>query len=274
MENQEKNNIGQNNESNIPNISIEETAKKVAVKREKNIKLYILLFSIIGVTGVLIALFIVFRQFFNLKQVTYDETYSLYQYFSGVKVSYSGKVTLTNNGDITTVESGGEVADIHDAPIFFEKNKSEVLIPKSMQLLIPRSLNQNYKLNYFTRVVYDDEENINYFYKGKNKVYLEESFLYDGDDLYLFLMDVELTVGEKKYSLNPLSYAIVTYGGQVEIYDKKNDKYEVIEECLTNVIATGESFSINLSTDSVSYGDTSRLLFKSVDSLNVYKSDK
>lgn len=275
MENQENNNLNQNDKlSNVPNVSVEETAKKVAKKREKNIKLYIALFSIIGIIGVLIALFIVFRHFFSLKQVTYDETYSLYQYFSGVKVSYPGKATLTNEGNITTIESGDVVENIHDAPIFFEDKGGEILIPKSMQLLIPRYFNKNYKLNYFTNIVYDETTDIIYYKKGKKNIYLEDSFLYDGDNLYLFLMDVELAVGEKEYKLNPLSYVIVNYGGQVEIYDKKNDKYEVIDECLTDVIATSDQYKINLSKDAFSYGETSRLLFKSVDSLKVYESDR
>lgn len=272
MENQEKNNIEEMpTESNVPNVSVEETAKKVREKRENSKKLRILLFSIIGATIVLIGLFLVFSHFSGLKSYVYNEEYSLYQYFSGVKISYSGKVTLTNEGEITTVESDSGIDDIKDAPIYFEENNNEVLISRSMQLLIPRLINTNQKLKYFTKIIYDESSETVYFEQGKNKIYLENSFLYDGDNLYLFLMNVSLKVADKTYELSPLSYAIVNYKGQVEIYDKKNDKYEVIDLCETDVIGTYEDYVINLSTDMISYGESSRLLIKSVDSLDMYK---
>lgn len=282
MENQEKNNINneninnnvENGSSNILNVSVEETAKKVANKRDRRKKIVILLLSTIGVVSLLVALFIMFSRVSKFNQIVYNEDYSLYQYFSGVKISYTGKVTLTNEGDITTVESDEGVDNIKEAPIYFEDVNNEVLISKNMQLLIPRYIDKNYRLNYFSKIIYDNDSQTMYYQNGKNKVYLEDSFLYDGQDLYLFLMDVELVVGDKKYNLSPLSYVIVNYAGQVEIYDKKNDKYHMIELCPTDVIATHDDYSINLSTDSVSYGDTSRLLFKSVDNLELYKSSK
>jgi acetaldehyde dehydrogenase/alcohol dehydrogenase len=79
---------------------------------------------------------------------------------------------------------------------------------------------------------------------------------------------------DKVYELSPLSYVIVNYKGEVEIYDKKSDKYEMIELCEKDVIGTMGDYIINLSTDSVSIGDNSRLLIKSVDSLELYKSGK
>ena len=68
----------------------------------------------------------------------------MYQYFSGVKVSYEGKVVLTNNGDITTVESKDGISNINDAPVYFQDVTNEVLTTKNMQLVIPRLFNKNY----------------------------------------------------------------------------------------------------------------------------------
>ena len=59
-----------------------------------------------------------------------------------------------------------------------------------------------------------------------------------------------------------------------EIYDKKTDKYHMIELCEKDVLANLGEYTINLSTDTVSNGDNSRLLMKSVDGLEIYKSGK
>ncbi len=261
-------------ESNIPNVSIDETVKKVQKKRENNNKLRIILISIIGAIVLLIGLFLLFSHFSGLKKYEYNEEYSMYQYFSGVKVSYEGKVVLTNNGDITTVESKDGISNINDAPVYFQDVSNEVLTTKNMQLVIPRLFNKNYKLKFFTKLIYDDETNSVHYLMGKNKVQLEDSFLYDGNNLYLFLTNVVLMVNEKKYELSPLSYAIVNYMGEVEIYDKLNDKYHVIDLSEKDVVATMGDYNINLSTDMLSYKENSRLLIKSVDNLNEYNKDK
>lgn len=276
MEENQNKEVQMNNstESNIPNVSVEETAKKVAEKRENNKKLRIILFSIVGAIAVLVGLFLLFSHFAGMKTYTYNEEHAMYQYFSGVKSEYSGKVTLTNDGSITTVETKDGIADIKDAPIYFKDVEDKALITKSMQLMIPRLFNKNYKLMYFTELFYEKDSNTVYYMNRKEKVYLEDSFLYDGDNLYLFLTGVKLVVDKEEYELSSLSYAIVNYKDQVEIYDKLNDKYHIIETSENDVIATMGEYSINLSTDMISQGDNSRLLMKSIDALETYKKDE
>lgn len=275
MENQEKKNeevIINETVSNTPVVNIEESAKKANKKRENTNKLRIILFSIIGVIVVLIALFIVFSRFSNMNKFEYNAEYPMYQYFSGVKTSYTGKVTLINDGDITKVESNEGIMNINDAPIYYQDVDNKVLITKNMQLFFPHLFNKNYKLKYFTNVFYDTEMSSSYFEDGKKNVFLEEAFLYDGNNMYLFLTDISVQVLDEKYDLSPLSYVIVNYQGEVEIYDKKTDKYHMIELCEKDVLASLGEYTINLSTDTVSNGDNSRLLMKSVDGLEIYKS--
>lgn len=277
MENQEKKTeeiITNETVSNTPVVNIEETAKKANKKRENTNKLRIILFSIIGIIVVLIALFIVFSRFSNMNKFEYNAEYPMYQYFSGVKTSYTGKVTLVNDGDITKVESNEGIMDINDAPIYYQDVDNKVLITKNMQLFFPHLFNKNYKLKYFTNVFYDTEMSSSYFEDGKKNVFLEDAFLYDGNNMYLFLTDINVQVLDEKYDLSPLSYVVVNYQGEVEIYDKKADKYHMIELCEKDVLANLGEYTINLSTDTVSNGDNSRLLMKSVDGLEIYKSGK
>ena len=54
-------------------------------------------------------------------------------------------------------------------------------------------------------------------------------FLYDGKDLYFFLDEVTLIVGNKEITLSPMSYVSCSYLNMVEYYDYSNDKYVTIE---------------------------------------------
>ena len=248
---------------------LEDTTKKVHSKRENNKNLKIILISIVAVIILLVASFSIIMHYKKLNVLVFDN-YKLYQYFSGVKTSYSGKISLSRDGSITKISSNNGVENIEDAPIYYEDKSSEALISKNMQLVIPRLKNKNYKLKYFTNIIYEDESKLAYYYNGKDKVYLENSFLYDGEDLYLFLYDTIVTIDNNKYELSPLSYIIVNYKEQIEIYNKKNDEYKVIDTHNNDVVTTIGDAKINLSTDMIMYEEESRLLIKSTSNLPVY----
>jgi hypothetical protein len=137
-----------------------------------------------------------------------------------------------------------------------------------MLLVFPRLNNKNYKMKMFSKVVYENDSNAAFYYLGNQKIYLEDSFLYDGNDLYLFLYKTVITVGNTDYELSPLSFVIVDYQDQVEIYDKEKDEYIIIEKCDTDVLGNMSNYKINLSTDMI---NDNRLLLKSVDKLPLYK---
>ena len=196
--------------------------------------------------------FFLFRYFRGLKEYTYNEEYPLYQYFAGGKNVYTGKVTLTMDDNITKIETDDGVEDIEDAPIYFQDVSNEVLLGKNMLLVIPRLVSKNYRINAFSKVVYEDDSKNAYYNFGKEKIFLEESFLYDGANLYLFLSNVNVVIDE-------------------EIYDKKLDKYTIIETHNKDVIATLGTHKINMSVDMV---NDNRLLLKSTENLPIYKGNK
>lgn len=279
VENQENNNVEKkeevilntSNEHTTANISVEETAKNVHDKREKNKFLKILLISIISILVLFVASFFIFRYFKGLKEYTYNEEYPLYQYFAGGKNVYTGKVTLTMDENITKIETDDGVEDIEDAPIYFQDVQNEVLTGKNMLLVMPISPSKNYRINAFSKVAYDVDSENAYYHFGKDKIFLEESFLFDGANLYLFLSDVSVVIEEETYELSPLSYVIVNYKDQIEIYDKKSDKYTIIESHKNDVIATLGIHKINMSVDMV---NDNRLLLKSTENLPIFKGNK
>lgn len=263
--------LNTSNEHTSANVSVDETAKKVHEKREKNKFIKIALISIIVILVLFIASFFLFRYFRGLKEYTYNEEYPLYQYFAGGKNVYTGKVTLTMDDNITKIETDDGVEDIEDAPIYFQDVSNEVLLGKNMLLVIPRLVSKNYRINAFSKVVYEDDSKNAYYNFGKEKIFLEESFLYDGANLYLFLSNVNVVIDEETYELSPLSYVIVNYKDQIEIYDKKLDKYTIIETHNKDVIATLGTHKINMSVDMV---NDNRLLLKSTENLPIYKGNK
>ena len=260
----------QSHEKEVIKKTLDETKEKVSKERNDKKKLTIILVTIIGVLIVLVASFVIYG-FYNKKTLYTFDQYEIYQYFSGIKTTYEGKVTINSDGQITKIEGvDTKVENISDAPIYFQKEANAVFFAKNMGLIIPRIKNKNYKIDYFSKITVD-EKNAYVENKGDSS-YIEPSFIYDGENLYFFLYETTVTIENKDYKLSPLSYIIVNYQGQIEIYDKANDKYTTIDSHKKDVLSKTESYTINLSTDVISYADgESKLFVKSFNSLETYK---
>ena len=264
-----------NNQINVVNPEnikpVEVTANNVHDKRKKDKNLRIIIISTAAFIILLLSIIMIF--IFYKKQKTYTfENYKLYQYFSGVKVEYEGKVSITNDGEEAKITTKDGVENIEDAPIYFKDEENLVFFAKNIQLIIPRIKTTSYKINHFSKIkIEDDIAYLNY----KNKdIYLEHSFLYDGNNLYFFIYETKVNIDGKEYILSPLSYIIVNYKSEIEIYDKKEDKYTIIDEHQKDVIAYLDSYKINLSTDTLTYDSGDRLLIKSPDNLPLYEGNE
>jgi len=262
------------NEEVVSNeVDVKATAKRVHFERESNKKTRILIFTILLLFLVLIAAFVVFT-FYRKQNVYKFDNYKLYQYFTGIKVEYDGKVTITSDGDIVKISNSDGVENVEGLPIYFQE-ENQVFFAKNMHLVIPRIQTKSYRINYFSKISVniDDTQNIaNLNYKNKD-IYLEDSFIFDGENLYLFPYGTNVTIDGKVYNLSPLSYIIVNYKDQIEFYDKTSDKYTIIDTHEKDVIASVGSFNINLSTDTILYDSGNRLLIKSVDNMPLYEGN-
>ena len=88
----------------------------------------------------------------------------------------------------------------------------------------------------------------------------DHMFLYDGKDLYFFLDEVTLIVGNKEITLSPMSYVSCSYLNMVEYYDYSNDKYVTIELGNENVYVKNDYMNIDVSLDKVIYKDSFNLI--------------
>ena len=242
---------------------------KKQIKNKK--KAVIIVVSLIVILCGIITFFVL-SHYYNKTNTISFENYELYQYFSGKKYSYTGKATY-EDGKITNISDSGEKIEIGDNPIYYQSIDNECIIPITMGLFFLKNKGENYRINYFSKLIIElseGDEMALVSYNDKSK-YIDESFLYDGRNTYVFPYSVSLEVEDKKYDLSPLSYVSVNYKDSVEIYNKSSDEYIFIDEIKKDVIATFGDYKINLSTDMIMYPDDERLLIKNVGKLNLYE---
>ena len=224
--------------------SIEKGKKRIISTKKRKIVYISLIILALFLLGI-----IIIRSFYlDQNKIEYNN-YKLYQYFSGY---------------------------MENIPIYFQKDESSVLFPENISLVYLREKTTTYRLNYFTRLEFDktnNNESAFVTYKGK-KAFIEKSFLFDGDNLYFFPYSTDVVIEGKTYNLSPLSYIIVNYKDCIEMYDKKTDKYTIIDKHDKDVIATIDNYKVNLSTDMIIYDRDTRLLRRNVDKLDLFNFEK
>lgn len=232
----------------------------------------------IGIVLVAVILIFIIYRIFNavvLKNEQIDLTgNNYYQYLVGLYYEYSGKIELAKKGDVKQLLfENGKVTTLDSTPIYYKDILGKVIFPEKMAVVYTES-GAIYKLDEFS-VLLKDGTNMNIKkFKKNNTQNIKNTFLYDGRDMYFFLENMTITIGKKKYEVSPLSYAIVNYRQNVEIYNYDKNEYRVVDEKTatsnSDVIATNKnkSYSINMSVDSFKTNSVDQLLIKNMDYIN------
>ena len=251
-----------NNEDNIVLVK-----KKVKKKQTKKF----IIVCILSVICVIIAQFAINHYYKSTKMISFDD-YEVYQYFSGMKYNYVGTAKFENDV-LVSVNDKGKKVSINDTPIYYQSVDNECIIPITMGLFFLNEKGKNYRINYFSKLEIEisNDDEMAFIDYNKKKMYIADSFLYDGKDMYVFPYSTEVSVENKTYQLSPMSYVIVNYKDSVEIYDKKTDKYYFVDGIENDVLATMHDNKINLSTDMIVYENDERLLIKNVNKLNQFE---
>lgn len=193
------------------------------------------------------------------------ENYHFYQYFGGRKIEYQGALQITKKNDITELKLNDANIQLDSTPIYYKDIENKAIFPENMALVMPNANGQMYKINRFTNI-YLKDNSIYAEYRNNTKE-LADAFIYDGADLYFFIENATLTIDEQTYEITPLSYVISTYQDSVEIYHKQTDTYEIIPTTSTNVTVSTNDYTVNLSLDTIKFGDKEQLLLKKIDEL-------
>lgn len=240
------------------------------VKKEKALKVAVIIVAILLALVIykILDILVIKTERYDLSGQTY------YQYFNGIEQEYSGKMDVVQKDDETQlILEDGQVVYLDSTPMYYKDILGKSLLPKEMELVVPDSA--TYKLNKFTNVIEENNKiKLKKLNSSKTKD-IDNGFLFDGNDLYFFLDDTTITVGNKDYELPALSYAIVNYKTNVELYNYDTNEYTMIqdEESLkSDVTATNKSknYTINMNLDSLKTDKSNQLLITNINNLREY----
>ncbi len=195
-----------------------------------------------------------------------------YQYFYGLMQEYSGKIKIEKENDETKMilEDEDRVVCLDSTPIYYKDVLGKVLLPSEMELVVVDD--SFYKLKNFTNIIEENGEIYSKKFNKKAQKALLNSFIYDGEDLYFFLDETIVRIGDVEYVLSPLSYAIVTYRDCIELYNYEKEEYTIINDpetvCLDAIAENRKGkYKINMSVDSLSSEKAQYLLLSNISDL-------
>lgn len=189
---------------------------------------------------------------------------SFYQYFMGTRFDYDGVLTLNNASEVTDMKLNNYNLDSYSSPIYYRDSK-KIILPVGMSLVTySNGSSQNY-VSYFSEISYINGNSVLTF--GDKFKIINDKFLYDGDDLYLFLNDVQITYNDQILKIPAMSYVIVNYRESIEIYSYGEKNGIIVELNDTDVYAYGTNLVLNMSLDSFQENGEPILLYKKVNDL-------
>lgn len=232
-------------------------------KKEK-IKEFINKHYVILIPICLIIILILAFAIYNIHRLyvnhTTDEKASFYQYFAGRKVEYEGTLKTNRKNNIVDLDTGKQKIDLTSVPVYYKEDKVKVLLPQSMTIVRPLSGYKQEKTVNFSTITWDKDNTAYLLKSNEYDAEITNSFLYDGVDLYFFLTETNVKIGNDEITLSPMSYIRVNVGNSLEYYDHESDTYKMMEITTEQVIATNKDFEVNLSSDKVTNYDDIILL--------------
>lgn len=232
-------------------------------KKEK-IKKFINKHYVILIPICLIIILILAFAIYNIHRLyvnhTTDEKASFYQYFAGRKVEYEGTLKINRKNNIVDLDTGKQKIDLTSVPVYYKEDKVKVLLPQSMTIVRPLSGYKQEKTVNFSTITWDKDNTAYLLKSNEYDAEITNSFLYDGVDLYFFLTETNIKIGNDEITLSPMSYIRVNVGNSLEYYDHESDTYKMMEITTEQVIATNKDFEVNLSSDKVTNYDDIILL--------------
>lgn len=235
--------------------------EKIAKLKNKKLSFSILiLFALVLVLVCSFVLYFYVNEYRKYKTVESD----FYYYYSKTKVEFKATLTLNSKDKVLSIEKEG--LDLTSYPIYYD-NSDKMLLPKNMELVYPYKSKSLYKLGEFSELLYKGKYLYTNSEYGIGRLY--DCFLYDGNNLYVFIEPTTIFVNDIKYDLSELSYVVVGVDG-VEIYNKKEDSLIYLDNInsKTSVYAYTDEYMINLSNDTYYYQDSYYTLIKNVDGLD------
>lgn len=241
------------------------------MKNDKILKLGIIIIAIIFI----FVAYRIFKSVYGSNQKVDLSGEEFYQYFSGIKREYSGKLEIiniknseSNKNEKTLILDNDATVSLDATPMYYKNEVGKLFLPEKVEVVFPK-LKTSYKFEDFS-VLYKQNGKIKvrrYRDNDSKAKEIEDAFLFDGQDMYLFLKDTKIKVGEDEYELPALSYAYVSYRDYIEFYDYDKDETVVLQgkEYEEDIKAYIDDYVIDMSIDALEYEDVQQLLIKKLD---------
>ena len=224
---------------------------------------YNILIPVCLIVVLLIAILLYAKEYKNNRYAELKEV-EVYQYFSGIKMEYNANIGRNRKNVILEFVNDNFAVNLDSTPVYI-KESGNVIFPKEMSIVFPLK-DKQYRVNALSEIY--KENNLYYLnIRNLNKV-LENIFYYDGNNLYFFVDNTILTVGDREILLSPMSYVSCSYQNLVEYYDKENDIFETINITNEKVIVKNDYMTIDIASDKVVYKDSFSLLTKDFNMLS------
>ncbi len=219
-------------------------------------KRYNILIPIFLLVVLLIAILLYAKEYKN-NRYAYVEEEEVYQYFSGVKMEYTANISRNRKNVILDYENKDYAVSLDSTPVYI-KGKDNVIFPKEMSVVFPLK-DRQYQVNALAEV-YKKYDLYYLNIRNLDETY-DQIFYYDGNNLYFFVDNVTLVVGNESIELSPMSYVSALYLNFVEYYDYETDTYGMFD--ISNnqeVVVKNDYMTINVAVDKVTYNDGFTLL--------------
>lgn len=189
----------------------------------------------------------------------------IYMFFGDELFEFNSEITLNHENNITNMKLNDKNVELNSEPIYI-KEKDEVIMPSDMSIVYPLDGVVQKRITYYSKL-----ELINNKVKLSNNIHnnyvLENAFLYDGKDLYFFVEDTTIIIGDEKIEIPAFSYVTCKYKGDVFIFNYSTKNVKVYENVSDIVFATDGDYTVNLSYDVVEFNENSVLLIKNIKNL-------
>ena len=237
-------------------------------------KTYKNLLSVIGLTTIVfifivVMFFLFFKANKNIKEYHVEDK-TLYTYFGKQKLEYSSHITLTKESDATELKMDGNNIELGSEPLYF-KDEKKILLPTTLSVINPLSNMNQKRANYYS-LIYEDNDKV-ILSRDDKKIDMSHTFLYDGNDLYLFLEDTKIILDSKEIEIPAFSYVQCIYNDELYIYGYNQDilYFDIKDLNDNNIYAKGSSYLVNINYDYVKFNENSILLNKNIEGLDTVK---
>ena len=195
------------------------------------------------------------------------ENNELYTYFGTQKINYNTKLKLSRDNDETELIIDGENTKLDSEPLYY-KNDKRIILPTNMLLVNPSNMLQK-RVNYYS-IISSDKNKYTLTRDGKT-VDISNTFLYDGNDLYIFLENTTIKFDDKEIEIPAMSYVLCVYNDEMYIYDYSLDKviyYEIDKLKDNNIYAESDNYLVNINYDLIKFNEKSILLNKNINKID------